>query len=222
MQLSAVVTLTFFLLQEAKARRSLEPYVKILFFDIETIPTPAAIAQNGLDGDQRLLDEQEILKKLSLSALTARVLCLAYAAEPPRDAAVEVLSGDEAEILKRFWQLATETNLFVGHNLLDFDLRFLYQRSIIHQIRPSRDIPFARYRNAPVFDTMHEWSRWGREHVKLDHLAQALQLPSPKADCDGSKVFEYYRAGREAEICSYCKGDVETVRQVYRRMTFTT
>ena len=196
--------------------------MKILFFDIETIPTPAAIAANGLDDAQRQLDEQEIVKKLSLSALTARVLCLAYAVEPPRDAAIEVLSGDEAEILKRFWQLAAETNLFVGHNLLDFDLRFLYQRSIIHQIRPSRDIPFARYRNAPVFDTMHEWSRWGREHVKLDNLAQALQLASPKADCDGSKVFEFYRAGRQAEICAYCKGDVETVRQVYRHMTFTT
>ncbi|HWP58666.1 MAG TPA: ribonuclease H-like domain-containing protein [Candidatus Acidoferrales bacterium] len=195
--------------------------MKILFFDIETIPTPAAVAQNGLDSAQPRLDEQEIIKKLSLSALTARVLCIAYAAEPPRDSPVEILSGDEAEILKSFWQVAAEANLFVGHNLLDFDLRFIYQRSIINQVRPSRDIGFARYRSAPVFDTMHEWSRWGREHVKLDDLAQALDLPSPKSGCDGSKVFEFYRAGREAEICEYCKRDVETVRQIYRRMTFT-
>lgn len=195
--------------------------MKILFFDIETIPTAAAIAANGLDDAQRRLDEPEILKKLSLSALTARVLCLAYAVEPPRDAPIEVLQGHEAELLKSFWQLAADIDLFVGHNVLDFDLRFIYQRSIINQIKPSRDIPFARYRNAPVFDTMHEWSRWGREHAGLDPLAQALELPSPKAGCDGSKVFEFYRAGRQAEICVYCKGDVETVRQVYRRMTFT-
>ena len=196
--------------------------MKTLFFDIETVPTAAAIAENGLDSPQRQLDEQELIKKLSLSAITARILCLAYAAEPPHDAPIAVLQGEESEILKDFWQLALETNLFVGHNLLDFDLRFIYQRSIINQIKPSREIPFARFRNAPVFDTMHEWGRWGREHVGLDPLAKALQLPSPKAGMDGSKVFEYFRSGRQAEIYQYCKGDVETVRQVYRRLTFTT
>jgi 3'-5' exonuclease len=196
--------------------------MKTLFFDIETVPTAAAIAENGLDSAQRQLDEQELIKKLSLSAVTARVLCLAYAAEPPHDAPTAVLQGEETEILRGFWQLAPEINLFVGHNILDFDLRFLYQRSIINQIKPSREIPFARFRNAPVFDTMHEWSRWGREHVGLDPLAKCLQLPSPKADMDGSKVFEYFRTGRHAEVYEYCKGDVETVRRVYRRMTFTT
>jgi hypothetical protein len=196
--------------------------VKILFLDIETIPTPAAIAANGLDDAQHRLDEQDIIKKLSLSALTARVLCLAYAVEPPRDAAIEVLQGEEAQILQGFWQLAGDTDLFVGHNVLDFDLRFIYQRSIVNQIRPSREIPSAHYRSAPVFDTMHEWGRWGHERAGLDPLAQALALPSPKSGCDGSKVFEFYRAGRQSEICAYCKGDVETVRQVYRRLTFTT
>lgn len=195
--------------------------MKTLFFDIETVPTAAAIAENGLDSPQRQLDEQELVKKLSLSAVTARVLCLAYTAEPPRDAPIEVLRGEEIEILQGFWQIAADTNLFVGHNVLDFDLRFIYQRSIISQVKPPREISFARFRNAPVFDTMHEWSRWGREHVGLDPLAKALQLPSPKADMDGSKVFEYFRAGRQAEIYEYCKGDVETVRQVYRRLTFT-
>jgi len=195
--------------------------MKTLFFDIETVPTPVAIAENGLDSPQRPLDEQELVKKLSLSAMTAKVLCLAYAAEPPHDAPIAVLQGEEAEILKGFWQLALETNLFVGHNVLDFDLRFIYQRSIINQIKPSREIPFARFRSAPVFDTMHEWGRWGREHVGLDPLAKALQLPSPKAGMDGSRVFEYFRSGRQTEIYQYCKGDVETVRQVYRRLTFT-
>jgi hypothetical protein len=195
--------------------------MKTLFFDIETVPTPQAIADNSLDDAQRQLDEKELVKKLSLSAVTARILCLAYAAEPPRDAPTEVLQGEEPAILKAFWQLAAETNLFVGHNILDFDLRFIYQRSIINRIKPSKEIPFARFRNSPVFDTMHEWSRWGREHVGLDPLARSLQLPSPKADVDGSKVFEYFRAGRHTEIYDYCRGDVETVRQVYRRLTFT-
>ncbi len=194
--------------------------MKILFFDIETVPTEPSLQHSGLLEAQMQLDEAEIIKRLSLSAATARILCLAYALEPPADFPVAVLGGDEREILQSFWKLATETNLFVGHNVLDFDLRFIHQRSMIHQIKPSRELPFARFRSAPIFDTMHEWSKWGREHVSLDLLARALDIPSPKECLDGSKVYPYYRAGKLAEICEYCKCDVDTVRQVYRRLTF--
>jgi predicted PolB exonuclease-like 3'-5' exonuclease len=194
--------------------------MKILFFDIETVPTEQSLQDNGLLESQIKLDEAEIIKKLSLSAATARIVCLAYALEPPVDSPVSVLAGEERDIIQRFWGLATETNLFVGHNLLDFDLRFIYQRSVIHRIKPSRDIPFARFRNAPVYDTMHEWSKWGREHASLDLLARALGIASPKESLDGSKVYPYFRAGRFPEICDYCSRDVETVRQVYRRLTF--
>jgi predicted PolB exonuclease-like 3'-5' exonuclease len=194
--------------------------MKILFFDIETVPTEQSLQDNGLLESQMKLDEAEIIKKLSLSAATARIVCLAYALEPPVDCPVSVLAGEERDIIQRFWGLATETNLFVGHNLLDFDLRFIYQRSVIHRIKPSRDIPFARFRNAPVYDTMHEWSKWGREHASLDLLARALGIASPKESLDGSKVYPYFRSGRFPEICDYCRRDVETVRQVYRRLTF--
>jgi 3'-5' exonuclease len=194
--------------------------MKILFLDIETIPTEQFLRENGLLEAQMQLDESEIIKRLSLSAATAKIVCLAYAMEPPVNGPVEILEGEERTILESFWRLATEANLFVGHNIFDFDLRFIWQRSIIHQIRPSREIPFARYRSYPVFDTMHEWSRWGRGHVSLDLLARALGIPSPKECLDGSKVYPYFRAGRFADICDYCKCDVDTVRQVYRRLTF--
>lgn len=139
----------------------------------------------------------------------------------PTDTQIEVLHGEEGEILRDFWKLAAGSDLFVGHNVLDFDLRFIYQRSVIKQIKPSRDISFSRFRNSPVFDTMHEWTRWGRDLIKLDTLAKSLNIPSPKTDLDGSKVYDYYKAGKEPEIYEYCKGDVETVRKVYRRMSFS-
>jgi predicted PolB exonuclease-like 3'-5' exonuclease len=195
--------------------------MRILFFDIETVPTEQSLQDNGLLEAQLKLDEAEIVKKLSLSGATARILCLAYALEPPLESPVSVLGGDERDILEGFWKLATEADLFVGHNLLDFDLRFIYQRSVIHQIKPSREIPFVRFQNTPIFDTMHEWSKWGREHVSLDLLARALGIPSPKESLDGSKVYPYFRAGRFPEICDYCSRDVETVRKVYRRLSFT-
>ncbi|HWO42701.1 MAG TPA: ribonuclease H-like domain-containing protein [Candidatus Eisenbacteria bacterium] len=194
--------------------------MRILFLDIETVPTEQFLQENGLLGAQMQLDEAEIVKRLSLSAATAKIVCLAYALEPPTDSPIALLEGEESAILEGFWRLASEADLFVGHNILDFDLRFIWQRSIIQRVRPSREISFARYRSFPVFDTMHEWSRWGRGHVGLDLLARALGIPTPKACLDGSKVYPYFRAGKFADICEYCKRDVETVRQVYRRLTF--
>ena len=195
--------------------------MKIIFLDIETVPTERALQENGMFEQQLRLDEAEIIKKLSLSAATAKIVCICYAIEPPVGSTVEVLQGEETEIIKGFWQLATDCNLFVGHNILDFDLRFIYQRSVIHQIRPSRDLPFARFRNAPIFDTMQEWSKWGRERASLDLLSRTFGLPSPKESLDGSKVYPYYRDGKLADIIAYCKCDVNSVRQVYRWLTFT-
>ena len=195
--------------------------MKIFYFDIETVPTDQALKENGLLEAQIQLDEAELIKKLSLSAATAKIICLCYAIEPSLINNVEVLQGEETEIIKNFWKLAADCNLFVGHNILDFDLRFIYQRSVIHQIKPSRDIPFTRFRNAPIYDTMQEWSKWGREHASLDSLSKALGIPSPKENLDGSKVYPYYRAGKLPEIIEYCKRDVESVRQVYKRLTFT-
>jgi len=191
--------------------------MKIFFFDIETVPTDQSLQENGLLDAQIKLDEAELIKKLSLSAATAKILCLAYAFD---DGPVAVLEGDEKEILRNFWKFVVDCNLFVGHNILDFDLRFIHQRTIIHQIKPLRDIPFTRFRSAPVYDTMHEWTKWGRDYVSLDLLSRALGVPSPKESLDGSKVYPYYRAGKLAEIYEYCKRDVDTVRQVYRRLTF--
>ncbi|HEX7233455.1 MAG TPA: ribonuclease H-like domain-containing protein [Candidatus Binatia bacterium] len=195
--------------------------MKVIFLDIETVPTDRALLEHGLLEPQLQLNEGDLLKKLSLSATTAKILCLCYAIEPAAYPVIEVLEGDEQDIIRGFWRLAEDCNLFVGHNILDFDLPFIYQRSIIHQIKPSRDIPFARFRNAPVYDTMQEWSRWGREHVSLDALSKALGIPSPKESLDGAKVYPYYRAGKLAEIIEYCKRDVDCARKVYRRLTFT-
>ena len=195
--------------------------MKICFFDIETVPTEQSLQENGLLDSQIQLNEADLIKKLSLSAVTAKIICLCYAIEPSVSGTVEVLQGEETDIIKNFWKLAADCNLFVGHNVLDFDLRFIYQRSVIHQIKPSRDIPFTRFRNAPIYDTMQEWSLWGREHASLDLLSKALGIPSPKENLDGSKVYTYYRAGKITEIVEYCKRDVDAVRQVYRRLTFT-
>ena len=190
-----------------------------LYLDIETVPqepTCDAIAprkDEESDGDYN--------KRLSCSAISGKIVCLGYYHESKVDHQTDVLEGDEYELLYQFWHsLVPETTLFVGHNILDFDLRFILQRSIILSVKPTRNISFARFRQNPVFDTMHEWSKWGRDYVKLDYLARALGVPTSKDSMDGSLVYPAYLEGRISDIETYCKKDVETTRAVYRRMTF--
>lgn len=153
----------------------------------------------------------------SFDGAFGRILCVGYAID---DEPTEALVGDEQDMLQRFWELARNASLFVGHNLMEFDLPFIYQRSIVMGVRPSKKLSFARYRSDPIYDTMKEWSQWGRQQVGLEHIALALGIPTPKEGIDGSQVFAFYQAGKVDEIVAYCKRDVETTRAVYKRMRF--
>lgn len=134
---------------------------------------------------------------------------------------------DEARTLRGFWKLLKEFNvkrdLIVGHNVFDFDLAFLYKRSVIQRVRPSVELSFARYRSQPIFDTMHQWNKWTpRKYVSLNKLAKVLGMDSSKGQgIDGSRVYDKFCEGCHIEIADYCMRDVELVRDIYYRMSFT-
>jgi predicted PolB exonuclease-like 3'-5' exonuclease len=67
---------------------------------------------------------------------------------------------------------------------------------------------------------MKEWVKWSNSSVGLEYLALALGIPSPKDGIDGSQVAEFHKKGKDKEICEYCQRDVQTTRDVYRKMIF--
>lgn len=222
-----------------------------LFLDIETIPAPEEkhealkflfekrlekkAARRKEISEEVIVEEErreprfeDYVRGTSFDGSFGQVLCVGVAVndDPSR---CYYNPGNEKKTLEQFWSLAKQCDLFVGHNAMDFDLKFLWQRSIILGIKPSwqdddprapKYLSFARYRSFPVFDTMHEWQKWGRDNVGLEHLALALGIPTPKDGIDGSKVYDFYKAGKIDEICEYCKRDVETTRAIYKRMVF--
>lgn len=190
--------------------RKVEKWAKRKELDAET-----SANENG-NGD----NFDKYYKNTCFDGSFGRILCIAYAIDN-EEVDVICYQNDEKRMLEKFWGIAKDANLFIGHNVLDFDLRFIYQRSIIHGVRPSRDLNFARYRNNPIYDTMREWTKWGGS-VGLEHLAIALGIPTPKEGIDGSQVFDFYKAGKIDDICEYCKRDVETTRAIYKRMVFAT
>jgi hypothetical protein len=213
--------------------------MKTLFLDIETLPADEASRDAlaylyerkqeksrkkagtkegaAMPGTADAEDFEQFLLRTSFDGAFGRILCIGYAVD---DGPVDALTGDECDILVRFWDLARSASRYVGHNVMDFDLRFIYQRSIVCGVRPSVNLSFARYRSDPIYDTMKEWVKWSSTSVGLEHLALALGIPTPKEGIDGSQVFDFYKAGKLDEIADYCKRDVETTRAVYKRMTF--
>lgn len=202
-----------------------------LFLDIETLPAPGEkmeiIKQLWDESRQKnsanrevkgITDFDTFFRNTSFQGEFGRIFCIGYAVD---NYPTECLSGDEKEILQKFWELAGKADLFIGHNVMDFDLKFIYKRSIILKIKPSRDLSFARYRNNPIYDTLHEWEKWSGKGTGLHRLSLAMGLASPKEEgIDGSKVYDYFLAGKGEEIIEYCKRDVEATRKVYKRMIF--
>ena len=200
-----------------------------LFFDIETIPAEEAKheilqqihAKKLKDGKKVTEEFKEYLLSTSFDGAFGRIVCIGFATD---DDPAEVLQGEEREMLTKFWQIAKDARLFIGFNNMDFDLRFIYQRSVINQVPPTQNLSFARYRHDPIFDIMWEWRKWAREpSVSLDTLAKALGIPSSKdGGIEGKDVWKAYQDGRLKEICDYCKRDVEVTRAIYQKMTFGT
>jgi hypothetical protein len=170
----------------------------------------------------------------SLSATSGRVLSIAVHVGPVPDRQIEGVSQPESEhvfgidsdgfeepekkALRNFMAFMHDFNPkfdeLVGHNILNFDLPFVFQRCVVHELKVA---PFVNARE--VFDTMHRWWLGARKTVSLDDLAWALGIESSKTEeVEGSKVFELYQAGKLDVIRDYNLRDVRVTRKIYERM----
>lgn len=196
-----------------------------LFFDLETIPAPEKFRQAVIEAERKKSrnreianDDEALYRTSAISGDFGQIFCIGYAIN---DDTTQIISGPENEILKKWWQIARDAHVFIGHNIIDFDIPFLYKRSVVHKIKPTQQLPVKRFQTENIFDTSKEWSRWDNfSQTSLHNLAIALGLPSSKDKMDGSQVYDFYLARRFQEIYTYCKKDVEVTRQVYKCMLF--
>jgi hypothetical protein len=206
-----------------------------IFVDIETLPPDKGDCVRGV-GEEVVRCSDEEYRRLALDGDFGRVLTVGVIVEQNdrvlhrgllgRERQTMMFHLDEARTLRGFWKLLrgfdVRRDQVVGHNLFDFDLPFLYKRSVIQRVRPAVELPFTRYRSQPIFDTMHQWNKWSpRKFVSLDRLAKVLGLESSKGQgIDGGRVYDKFCEGCHQEIAEYCMRDVELVRAAYYRMVF--
>ena len=206
------------------------------FFDIETLPPD--------EGDPLIAKRfgplpDEDFRNLALNPKYGRLLCIGLIIEKDGEIIQQGVLGrnrsdlrfhlDEAKTLRAFWNLVKNFNpyrdLFVGHNILDFDLHFICQKSIIKRVKPTIDISFIRYRKAPVFDIIWQFENW-RRRVSLDEQAIVLGIESSKRldasgqRIDGTRIYDLFLEDRHEEIAEYCMADTRVTREIYYRINF--
>ncbi len=202
-----------------------------VYLDIETLPPDRSDPAISNESDSSTDEE---FRKLALNPHTGKILCIGVIVEQDNQITTRGVLGrcretgdfhlDESRTLRSFWNLLKDFNtrrdLLIGFNLLDFDLHFLCQRSVIKRVKPSINLCFARFRSQPVFDVMWEFEHW-RHRISLDELAKVLGLQSSKQDgVSGGAIYDLFNQHRHEEIAAYCMKDVELTRSIYYRMNF--
>jgi len=138
--------------------------------------------------------------------------------------------ADEAELVKRFFEgIERHSPTLVSWNGGGFDLPVLHYRAMVHGIEAPR------YWDNGEDDSSFKWnnylSRFHQRHTDLmdvlagyqprasaplDHLASLCGFPG-KLGMSGAKVWDYFLAGRLAEIRAYCETDVVNTYLLYLR-----
>jgi predicted PolB exonuclease-like 3'-5' exonuclease len=224
--------------------------MSIITIDIETAPSQLAWARDEIAStvkppgtlkkpesiaewvrESKPAAVEEAYAKTSFDGGLGQILCVAWAVN---DAESQVISVDEfgadreADILSVWFDALLRVHsgtsgmrpTIVGHNVISFDLAFIWKRAMVHGLRPPGWFP----RNPKpwsdsVFDTMTQWAG-DRERISLDRLCKVLGIEGKGDGPTGADVWPMAQEGRFDEIAEYCRQDVERTRAIYRKMNF--
>jgi DNA polymerase elongation subunit (family B) len=160
-------------------------------------------------------------EKGALDAMSGRVVCIGLLIDDQKAITEITLVGeDEHRLITEFWRTVAPGDVLVGHNVLDFDLRFLRQRGWILGIQPSRTIDTRRYYTRDVVDTLQLWTEWSgnKRGVSLNALGKVLGCGEKTGK--GANVAKMWAERDIDGIKSYCQEDVRLTYRVYCRLTY--
>ena len=203
--------------------------MKTIYIDIETIPgekpsmdeVKAPGNMKKAETIKKWKEEQgeAALDKLwhnqSLDSMKGQIFCVGVAVDRGEPHVFTDL-GDFDDFIMGIQQ----DILWVGHNIANFDAKWLVRHGIAQKLEYPTKFKFNRYRGN-LHDTMTLWScgDW-KDHVSLDSIARFLGVGKKTEGIDGSQVWGLYKQGRIKEIKDYCADDVNLVREVYGRLRY--
>lgn len=222
--------------------------MKTIFFDIETIPSqlpgvldefkaavqapaqykkPESIAE--WLRENREAEGEAAWLKTSFDGGLGHVCCIGLAVDNESARSYQVPAdaygnrNHEAEMLMAFFSDLTDIgrSVLVGHNIIGFDLPFIWKRCMVLGVKPPQWFPRnpSKYSSEMVRDTMLLWDMEQRAGGSMDRLCKLLGIPG-KGDISGADVWPMVEAGDIEGVAEYCRADVERTRLMFKRMTF--
>ncbi len=224
------------------------PIQHILFLDIETVSQynsyqhlPEAWRDLWDSKSNSLLKHHEgatnesIYSRAAIYAEFGKIITISCGiitgAGKKKHISIKSFYGDnEALLLSEFIVMLNrwcggEPRFLCAHNGKEFDFPYLCRRMVINglELPPILNTAGKKPWEVTHLDTMELW-KFGdfKNFTSLVLLTQALGIPSPKDDIDGSMVGDiYWNSDKEAgikRITDYCQKDVVAAAQVYLRI----
>jgi len=225
----------------------MKSYENTLFLDIETLPSQKPGIMDVLKAkvkhpgnitkaesiakwyeDNAVTAADDLYRKTGLDGTYGEILCIGYAFGNGK-VKVVYRHTSEADMLKEFFDNITmasingnNPSLMVGHNLIAFDLRYIWHRCVINRVQPAFSLAHeTRHGYGDCYDTMIAWGGFSPDkRISLSNLCGALGIEVKTGDITGANVYDAWLSGRHQEIQDYCCEDVRATREVYNRLTF--
>lgn len=163
--------------------------------------------------------EAKIISKAALNALCGEVVAIGIKTEESET----ILSGNEADILRQFWELyGTTSEPFVGWNNNGFDVPFLVRRSWKNGIVVP-NVYQGRYLDKRFIDLMEMFAcgEYGYK-LKLDNAARFFGVEGKyQGDCTGADfamMFESDDPVAQAKAVEYLKCDLRATYVIAEKM----
>ena len=213
--------------------------------DIETVP----VAWDQLDEPERTYllkycknvdDEEKVRGELGLFPLTGRIIvigllnpdsdrALVLAEGIPgegsgwaHDEGIEYWTGNEIEIIERFWDVINKYKQIITFNGRCFDAPYIMMRSMILGIVGTRNLIPERNKTDDHLDLLDALTHFGiTRRYSLDFYMRRMGFESPKKSLSGKDVAAAYEDGRIEDIAQYCLEDIRATAILFRRFEKT-
>src|SRR3989344_5787477 len=142
--------------------------IKKLVFDIETIGEDFGlldettqesltrwIKKEAFDEAEYQAALKDLKDGLGFSPLTGEIVAIGVLDVEKDQGGVKFKPMGEEQMLREFWRVADSYDIFVSFNGRSFDVPFLFIRSAIHGIRPTKNLMAGRYLDKQSFNALH-------------------------------------------------------------------
>lgn len=184
--------------------------------------------RNKHNDNKELTNDEIYQEKSGLQAEYGKIVCISIAylryneSNVPSIKSKSFTSEDEKELLNNFFAFLKSAkdklpdSVFAGHNILEFDIPFLFKRALINglQVPDQFNMNGKKPWEINIIDTIKIFANgaWKEGYTPLSTLATILGLPTPKDDIDGSDVSRVFWEEKDLNrISKYCEKDVFTV-----------